>query len=469
MKFRWLCWLPCALISGCGPVGPTHKTPTIELPASFSRSGVRWERGELSAKPKSQAWWQLFGDRELNQWVERALAGNQQLAASAARLRQARQLSQAARSRFFPNIDLGGAANRSKFLFLGPGGGTNLNSTFSIPIELNYEVDAWGKVRRQVESAKASEAASLELLHAQRLSIAGEVAQTYWALRAVDANRALISRTLEIRRHALKLLTQSKQTGTISGLDLARAETELSTALAESVSLDQSRAELLNALAVLVGEPASTMPGSIGHSAQETASLPKPPTIPTSVPSRLLQQRPDIRAAERRVAAANADIGVAAAAYYPSISLGMSSGYNALRAADLLQASSLVWSLGTSATVPVLDRQWLNAQHGAAVAAHEAASAEYRQTVLEAIREVETALQLTHLLETRQSAQDQAVISARKTLDLSTKRFQAGLASFLDVVDAERTRLDSERTANDVRAQRLAVAVSLAKAVGGAW
>ncbi len=469
MRNRMFGWLPWVVLAGCAPVGPDHRAPEMNLPASFSRGGVEWQRSDAGKKPRAEAWWKRFGDGELNDLVDRALTGNQDLAASAARLRQAREMSQAARSRYFPNIDLGGTTRRSKSLFRGPGGGANLTNTFSIPVDLSYEVDVWGKVRRQVESAKAGEDAALELLHAQRLTVAGEVAQTYWALRAVDTNRELIARTLEIRRHALKLLTQSKQTGTISGLDLARAETELSTALAESVSLDQSRVELVNALAVLTGVPATGMQVGAGEGSSNRTVLPQPPVIPGAVPSRLLMQRPDIRAAERQVAAANAEIGVAAAAYYPSISIGLSSGYDAMRAADLLKASSLVWSLGSSATVPVLDRKWLNAQHGAAVAAHQAASAEYRQTVLDAIREVENALQLTALLEKRQSAQDQAVVSARKAFDLSTKRFQSGLASFLDVVDAERTRLDSERAANDVRAERLAVAVSLAKALGGEW
>jgi NodT family efflux transporter outer membrane factor (OMF) lipoprotein len=197
--------------------------------------------------------------------------------------------------------------------------------------------------------------------------------------------------------------------------------------------------------------------------------LPKPPSVPVSVPSELLRQRPDIRAAERRVAAANADIGVATAAFYPSIVLSASGGLSATNLGDLFKSSSLIWSLGSSATLPLTRQLYLKSQRGAAVAAHEAASADYRQTVLQSMGEVETALQGSSILASRQVAQERALAAAQKTLDLSSKRFKAGLVSFLDVVDAERTRLDAERATNAVRAERLAVSVALIKALGGQW
>jgi multidrug efflux system outer membrane protein len=450
-------------MSGCAPVGPDHKTPSMELPASFSQGGVSWKRQSPDTLPAPRAWWKLFRDPTLTALVERSLEMNQNLAASAARLKQAREISNQARSLYFPDVNLGASAERSKFRFRGPGGGSNLSSTFSVPIDMSYELDVWGKVRRQVESASASEDAARETLNAQRLSVAGEVAQTYWVLRAVDADRAVLARTLEIRRRALDLLTKRRDAGTISGLDLARAETEVASAEADRIKLDQTRVELVNSLAVLAGAAAT------GSSVPEQTELPKPPSVPVSVPSELLRQRPDIRAAERNVAAANADIGVATAAFYPSVSIGASTGYDATRLGDLFQASSLVWSLGAGAVVPITSQKFLKAQRAAAVAAHEAASAEYRQTVLDSMREVENALQGTAILERRQIAQDQALEAARKTFDLSAKRFKSGLVSFLDVVDAERTRLDAERAANAIRAERLAVSVSLIKALGGEW
>jgi outer membrane protein, multidrug efflux system len=451
------------MLGACVPVGPDYEVPGMELPASFSSGGVRWNRQSPDSLPKPQAWWKMYGDSTLNALVERSLERNQEVAAAAARLQQAREISSATRSLYFPAVDMGVTAERAKFRFRGPGGGANTLNSFTVPLDLRYEVDLWGKVRRQVESSAASEKATEELLNALRLSIAGDVAQTYWALRAVDADRAVLDRTLEVRRKALDLLTKRRDAGTISGLDLARAQTEVSTAEADRIKLDQSRVELVNSLAVLAGAVAT------GSSIPYQTALPKPPSVPVSVPSELLRQRPDIRAAERNVAAANAEIGVATAAFYPVISIDASSGFDTSIAKSLFDSSALVWSLGASVMTPVSSQRYLRAQRRAVVAAHDAASAGYRQTVLESMREVENALQSSAILARRQVAQDEALQAARKTLDLSAKRYKSGLISFLDVVDAERTRLDAERAANAVRAERLAVSVSLIKALGGEW
>jgi outer membrane protein, multidrug efflux system len=460
---RFLSVVPVLALGACASVGPNHETPAMELPASFSQGGVKWKRQSPETLPVPRAWWKLYRDPTLTSLVDRSLAMNQNLAASAARVRQARELSNQARSLYFPNVTLGTNAERSKTRFRGPGGGSNLENSFTVPVDFSYELDVWGKVRRQIESATASEAATQEALNAQKLSIAGEVAQTYWALRAVDADRAMLAKTLEIRRRALGLLGARREAGSISGLDFARAETEVATAEADRIRLDQDRVQLVNALAVLTGSAAT------GSSVPDRPELPQPPSVPGTVPSELLRQRPDIRAAERRVAAANADIGVAAAAFYPSFTLNSMGGFDATRMADLFQASSLVWSLGAGAVTPITGQKYLRAQKAAAVAAHDAASAEYRQTVLESMGEVENALQGSTILQRREVAQDQALAAARKTFDLSVKRFNSGLVSFLDVVDAERTRLDAERAANAIRAERLALSVSLIKAIGGEW
>jgi multidrug efflux system outer membrane protein len=460
---RFLTIAPAVIFGACAPVGPDFETPAMELPASFSQGGVKWKRESPETQPVPRAWWKLYKDPQLTSMVDRSLAGNQDLAAAAARLRQARVLSKAARSLYFPDIDLGVGADRRKTVFRGPGGGSILYSNFSVPVDLRYEVDVWGKVRRQVESADATEGAANETLNAMRLSIAGEVAQTYWALRAVDADRLSLANTLEVRRKAFALLSKRRNAGTISGLDLSRAETEVATAEADRIRLDQDRVQLVNALAVLTGSAAT------GSNIPERADLPDPPSIPVSIPSEMLRQRPDIRAAEYRVAAANADVGVATAAFYPSFSINASGGAEGVNLTDLYNASSLVWSLGANAVLPVTSQKYLRDQRDAAVAAHDAASAEYRQTVLESIREVENALQGSAILTRRQAAQDEAFRSASKTLDLSAKRFNSGLVSFLDVVEAERTRLETERAANAIRAERLAVSVSLIKALGGEW
>lgn len=448
---------------GCAPVGPNNVVPSMELPASFSSGGTTWKRQSPNTLPTPKSWWKLYHDPTLTSLVERSLAYNQDLTAAAARLRQARQISIATRTLYFPNVIIGGNADRSKIRLKGGNTGSSVSSNFSVPIDLSYEIDVWGKVSRQIESAQASEQATAESLNAMRLSIASEVAQTYWALRAVDADRALFDRTLELRRKALSLLTAQRNAGAISGLDLSRAQTEVDTAESDRISLDRDRVQLVNALAVLDGAAAT------GSMVPENAKLPSPPAVPVSVPSELLRQRPDIRAAERRVAAANADIGVATAAFYPSFVISASAGPSAATISNLFKSSSLIWSLGQNVTLPITSQKYLSAQKKAAIAAHDAASAEYRQTVLQAMADVENALQGTSILARRQGAQEAALASAEKTLELSNKRFKAGLVSFLDVVDAERTRLDTERATNAARGERLAVSVALIKAVGGEW
>lgn len=450
------------LIAACKPVGPDHEVPGMNLPASFSNGGVKWKKQSPDSLPKTRAWWRLYGDSTLNSLIDRALQNNQELAGASARVRQARALSAASRGRYFPTIDLNPDVYRSKSR-VSSANTSVISNNFSVPADLSYEVDVWGKVRRQVESADASADAQQENFNALKLTIASEVAQTYWALRAVDADRALLTRAVELRQKAYGLLKEQRDAGAISGLDLSRAEAEVATAEADKIQLDQDRIELVNALAVLAGASAT------GSSVPERIDLPAPPSIPVSVPSEVLRQRPDVRAAERRVAAANADVGVATAAYYPTFSIGGSGGFSSGTASQLFKSSALVWSIGPNVSLPITQQKFLRDQKKAAVAAHEAASADYRQIVLESVREVENALQASRIIVGRQKAQDQASAAAKNTFDLSSKRFDAGLVSFLDVVDAERTRLDAERRSNAVRAERLALSVSLAKAVGGGW
>ena len=453
------------MLTTCAPVGPDHKTPEMSLPASFSESGVTWKRETPASQPKPQRWWRLYNDATLNTWVERALENNQDIAAASARLDEARKMSEVSRSRYFPAVDIGASAERSKFRprrsNMNNSGG--IENTFRVPLDLSYEIDAWGKVRRQVEGASYREAAAGEQLNALRLTIAAETARTYWALRAVDADRALLTRTVALREEALGLLRRQEEAGSISGLDLSRAETEVATARTERVTLDRDRAELVNALAALTGSVAS------GSAIRENAMLPTPPRMPASTPGELLRQRPDIRAAEHRVAAANADIGVAEAMFYPAFTIGGSAGLDSETLRNLSRADSIVWSLGAGAVLPLTGQKLLRAQRDATAAAHRAASAEYRQNVLDAIRDVENALQGTAILGRSESAARTASESATKTFELSRQRYEAGLVSFLDVVDAERTRLETDRRLNAVRAERLAVSVALVQALGGSW
>ncbi len=459
---RPLVLLPVMALSSC-VVGPDFKKPEMDLPESFSEKGVTWKRQDADSLPDPEKWWKIYKDSTLNHLVEKALKQNQTIASASARLDEARALSGVARSRYFPSITLEPGAKRTKSVFRGPQGGSIYFNSYTVPLEMSYEVDAWGKVRRQVEQAKANKAAAEESLNALKLSVAGEVAQTYWALRAVDADRDVLARTLEVRGKALELLTKQRDAGQISGLDLARAETEVATAEADRIRLDQDRAVLVNALAVLTGSMATNT------KVAENGSLPDPPAIPTTLPSKVITQRPDVRVALHQVAAANAEIGVATAALYPSITLNGSTGYDAGRIGDLFNPASMVWSMGSSALFQLSGQKLLREQRESKRAAHRAVTADYRQTVIESIAEAENALQAMAIIQRRQAAQDKALVSARKTFDLSGKRYESGLVSFLDVVDAERTLLEAERNSNAIRAERLGLSVSLIKAIGGKW
>ncbi len=459
---RRLLLLTPVVMAGC-TVGPDFENPEMDLPKSFSHEGTQWMRQSPNARLKSGDWWNLYGDRQLSQLVELALKQNATLEVAAARLAQSRAASQEARSRYFPNITIGQDARRVKSVFRGPGGGSIHYNSYEVPVEFSYEIDLWGKVRRQVERAKALEASAEEQVRALQLSVAGEVASTYWALCALDAERELYARSLKVRREALDLIGKKRDAGCVSELDYSRAEAEVASAQADHMQLDGQRVELVNALAVLTGRMLA------GVSLPERAVLPAPPRVPISLPSEVLQQRPDVRAALQQVAAANANIGVASAAMYPSLSINANAGVEASEWGNLLRADALVWSLGSNILLPLTGQKLLRHRREAARQEHRAISAEYRQSVIEAVAEVEAAVQRAAILQRRLEAQQKAVAAARSACDKSLKRYEAGLVSFLDVVDAERVRLEAERSANAIRAEALAVSVSLIKAIGGRW
>jgi multidrug efflux system outer membrane protein len=449
------------LLTGCTTVGPDHKSPQMDLPASFSNNGIQWKRTSTPKVYENSRWWRVFGDSTLNELAAATASQNLSLQAASARLREARALSRSSRTAVLPSLDFNGDVSRRKFIF-GQGGNLQIN-TFSLPLDLAYEVDLWGKVRRQVEGANAREAVAQASFVATQLTLTADTAQTYWALRGLDADRALLVSSIALRKESLALVEARFRAGTVNALDVSRGQTEVANLEAELIGVDRNRSELVNALAVLTGRNA----GSFSVAAQ--AKIPKPPSIPAGLPADLLLRRPDLYAAERTVAAANADIGVAKAAYYPSLSLRLGGGLSALDFEKLFRADATIWSLGSSLTYPIIGQKKIKADYDAAVARHQAASLDYKQSVLVALREAEDGLTGLDFLGRQEEAQNKAVVAAEKTLDISRKRFEAGLVSFLEVVDAERTLLSTQRQAASVRAQRLAVSVNLIKALGGSW
>ena len=451
-------------LSSCKLVGPDHQAPEMDLPASFSHQGVSWKRTSDPKVYANSRWWKVFGDSTLTSLVNDAEAQNLTIKAAAARLAEARAMSRSARAALLPSLDFRADASRTDMINrFGPGGGSLLMNFYQLPLELSYEVNLWGKVTRQIEGANAREAASQASIAATTLSLTADTAQTYWALRGLDAERAIVKESIALRKETLSLVDARFQAGTVSELDVSRAKTEVATAESELIGMDRQRSELVNALALLTGRAAT------GFQVAVDASLPSAPRIPAGVPADLLLRRPDIFVVERNVAAANAEIGVAQAAFYPNLRLRASGGVEGIDLSDLISTDNIVWSLGSSLTYPILGQKNLRARRDAAVANHQAVSAEYKQSVLVALRETEDSLKGLDFLARQEDAQNSAVAAAHRTLDLSKERFEAGLVSFLEVVETERTLLATKRLATSLRAQRLAVTVNLIKALGGSW
>lgn len=450
------------LCLGCTTVGPNHESPQMDLPASFSKNGVQWKRTSTPKVYETSRWWKVFGDPTLNELASATASQNLSLQAAAARLREARAISRSSRTAVLPALDFNGDLSRTNNSVLG-GVGTVKRDTVSLPLDLSYEVDLWGKVRRQVEGADAREASSQASYAATQLTLTADTAQTYWALRALDADRALLVNSIALRKETLGLIEARFRAGTVNALDVSRAQTEVANVEAELIGVDRDRSELVNALAVLTGRNA----GSLSLSAQP--KLQKPPSIPAGVPADLLLRRPDLYAAERNVAAANADIGVAKAAYYPSLRLRARGGAETGEFTTVFGTDSLIWSLGSSLTYPIIGQKKIRADFDAAVARHQAVSLDYKQSVLVALREAEDSLSGLEYLRRQEEAQKKAVDAAQNTLNISRQRFSAGLVSFLEVVDTERTLLTNQRLAASLQAQRLAVTVNLIKALGGSW
>ncbi len=450
------------LLAGC-TLGPNYVKPDVAVPLVY-KEGAPWKEATPQDQLSRGAWWEIYGDSELNLLEERATEANQNLAAAFARLSQAQAVARIDRADRLPRLDLNASAGRSRTAgdFSSTGEGITSNS-FSVPLDLSYEIDLWGRVRRTVEASQAdaqvSEADYLSLL----LSLQAEVAGNYFALRSLDEEIDLLQRTVKLRQGNLALVTSLFNHGETGQLDLARAQTELAATEAEAIGLSKRRAELEHALAVLSGRPAAefSLP-----SAGLDISVPK---VTPGLPSSLLERRPDVASAERQMIASNARIGVAKTAFFPAIRLTGSAGYASTETSGLFSWDSRSWALGPAVSLPIFEAGRNSANLERARAAHEEAVARYRQQVLVAFAEVEDALSGLRILCEQELAQQRAVDAARQAAELSDKRYRAGLVSYLEVVDSQRTALQIERSAVQILAQRLQSSVLLIKALGGGW
>ncbi len=453
--------------AGLLTIGPDYKAPTNSAPAEYKAAELgSWKQGQpLDAMPRG-TWWQIFGDDTLNNLEAQALTSNQNLKAAVARVDQSRATARVARSEFLPNLNLDPSFTRQRYSpNQVPSFGNITANTFNMPLDLSYEVDLWGRVRRSFESARADAQASLANYYGVLLTLQADVAVNYFSIRALDAEIATVNGTVNLRKEQVGLVRSRFDGGIGSDLDVARAETELATTEAESASLAQRRAELENAIAILAGKNPSTFSLAAGTNSW----APQPPEIPAGLPADLLERRPDVSEAERQLASANAHIGIAKAAFFPVLTLTGSGGFVSGDIDSLFKWDSRTWSIGPSLSLPLFAGGRNRANLQRSKAAFEESVALYRQRVLVAFGEVENSLSGIHYLDVQSEAQQRAVTNARRAADLATDRYRSGIVSYLEVVDASREALQSERANAQLNGQRLIASVQLVKALGGGW
>lgn len=461
---RSVLFIVSLFVSGCA-IGPAYQRPATQTPTTWKTAPApEWQAAVPRDGVPRGAWWEAFQDKTLNLLEVQAVHTNHELHAAMARVAQARAIARISTAEWFPTLETNPSYDHFRRSLSGFGGGGGFtNDTFRIPLDLSYELDLWGRVRRSFEAATADAQASEAAYHTVLLTLTADVARAYFELRTLDAELAILQETTKLRQDALNLVRRRTEAGLVSQLDLARAKTELASAEAEGTDVQRRRAELENALAVLCGQLASEF-RVVAQPAELTV-----PQIPAGVTSRVLERRPDIADAERRVAAANARIGVAQAASFPVVRLTGSAGLESPKLETLLEWDSRVWSLGPSVSIPLFSGGRNAANLRATKAEHEATVAGYRQQVVKAFQEVENAL--ANLQWRAEQAQIQARIidSSREAASLSRARYEQGLVNYLEVTDTERSRLEAERSALQILNQRLASTILLIKALGGGW
>ena len=454
-------------LAGC-TVGPNyHRAPVPAAP------GWKEEPPWRTATPQDSipkgSWWAIFGDPELDQYEKQALTANQTIEVARTQLDQARASARITQSGLFPQATVGFTAQRGRLSGSRPSNGSTVllspvtQNTFSLPFNLNWEADIFGGVRRNVESANALYQSSAANLENVRLVITAELAVDYFTLRELDAEIAVVDSAVEYQQKGLQLVQNRHEGGIASGLDVAQQETLLNSTKTQATLLRQQRAQFEHAIATLVGTPASSFSVPVKPLALE------PPAIPVGVPSDVLERRPDVAGAERQMASQNAQIGVAKAAFYPSIGITGTGGLQTSGVSQLLNVSSAFWALGANVAQTVFAGGRLHAQLDFAKSAYAGSVANYRETVLTAFQQVEDGISGLGVLAQAAQTQQQAVDAAQRALKIANDRYVGGLVTYLDVITAQETLLDNQRLATQLLGQRLVTSVSLIKALGGGW
>ncbi len=460
--------------TGC-MVGPKYQRPSAPVPATYkeqppsdaSQTNV-WNQARPNDAVTRGKWWEVFNDPQLNALEEQVSISNQNVLVAQAQFREARDAVRIARSSLFPTVSTAPSYTNSRT------SGTLFNVTagnltggqrniYNLPVDVSYQADVWGSIRRSVRGSAETAQATAAQLENVRLAMQAALAQDYFQLCGVDTGQDLLERTVKSYEEYLQLTKDRFASGVASGADVAQAETQLKTAQAQLTDLGVPRAQFEHAIAILAGKPpaALTIP--------RTLSKGTPPSTPPGVPSDLLQRRPDIAAAERQMAAANEQIGIAKAAYFPAVLLTGTAGFESASFTKWLTWPSRLWSVGPQVAETVFDAGRRHAQSDLVRAAFDASIAGYRQTVLTGFQQVEDNLAALRILADEAQVQDQAVQAAERSLDISTYQYKAGVVSYLQVLTAQTVALQDEVTAVNISTRRMVASVLLIEALGGGW
>ncbi len=451
-------------LSGCS-VGPKYSKPTTEIPPAY-KENANWKPAQPSDQTQKGNWWEIFQDPQLNALEDKINVSNQTLRAAVDRFREARDVLKETRSALFPFVTAGvspsqNRQSRDKALF---GGTSPVNySDLTLAGDVSYEADAWGAVRRSVEASRTLAQASAADMETIRLSLHAELALDYLTLRGLDAQKQLFDTNVAAFEKALQLTESRFQGGVASREDVDLAATQLEQTRAEDIDITSARDQFEHAVAVLIGQPASSFN-------LDPAPLPAiPPVPPPGLPSDLLERRPDIAEAERKVASANEQIGIARAAFFPTITLGLVGGFESGQFPNWLTGPSALWAIGATAAETVFDAGKRRAVSDQAIATYDELIADYQQTVLVSFQQVEDSLSDLRVLDEEAKTQDAAVAAANRALDQATNRYKGGIDTYLSVITAQSAALTNERVAVSLLTRRLTSTVLLVKALGGGW
>ena len=470
-------------LAGCKPVGPNYKRPEMTAPAAYKEAGSAvvsvppsspdgngWKPASPSDGMLRGKWWELYQDAQLNQLEERVTSGNQALKAALENYQAAHTLVAQNRAGLFPTISAGPSVSRTRYGKQSASYNSTRNypyNDFALKAQASWEPDLWGSVRRSVESAQASAQVTAALAANVDLSLHAELAVDYFTLRGLDAEERMLRETVASLEKQLALTETRRKGGVGTEADVAQARTQLETVRAQLVEVGVARAQNEHAIAYLCGSKPAEL--SLPPSPLDSIPATQLPKIPLGVPSQILERRPDIAAAERNVAVANAQIGIAKSAYYPNISLSASGGFESMKAGSWIEGPGTLWSLGASATELLFDAGRRKAVNEEARHSYEAEASSYRDTVLAAFEDVENQLSTLRVLEQEAEVEARAVASAQHSLDVANERYKGGVTNYLEVIEAEYALLNNQRTQIDLESRRFVASANLIRSLGGGW